>query len=29
VPPGGMFHVVAVTGDGVRVTDVWGVGRSV
>jgi hypothetical protein len=23
VPPGGMFHVVAVTGDGVRVTDVW------
>ena len=23
VPPGGMFHVVAITDDGVRVTDVW------
>ena len=23
VPPGAMFHVVAITDDGVRVTDVW------
>ena len=23
VPPGAMFHVVAVTDSGVRVTDVW------
>jgi hypothetical protein len=23
VPSGGMFHVVAVTDEGVRVTDVW------
>jgi len=23
VPPGAMFHVVAVTDNGVRVTDVW------
>ena len=23
VPPGAMFHVVAVTENGVRVTDVW------
>jgi len=28
VPPGAMFHVVAVTDSGVRVTDVWESGEA-
>ena len=28
VPDGAMFHVVAVTGSGVRVTDVWESGEA-